>query len=771
MVHRFAFKFLLFMYKHMDKPQFRGSNLDSIRARVRETCKGHLQWVFKAQIGDNGFDANYWVNGRIIKQDGTSWTALPSNSPANMPAQILKACEYLEIFQESADFAHVLKGLGPLVNAWLKLLHKNMNHRAIAWRHASDSVIPTFRLDDHIWIWKALDSNEKLLAKVEHRQISFPTSDLETLWKLKSNLSSTGKHQTDVPAHGPWDYSAAGTRKQILRRFTTEIEISKKRTLGVTRSALETRFLFHSRDTALYYGLDWGFFADGPQTSSELWQNLVECQALHDDGNDEWFWDNPLRYALSLRMGVEGHVMDKNFSPSEMVVHARSVLLASSSANGLFPGQLDATSKAGSLFDHEGYRDFYFHAGFEIPYLLLWAAERETSRKTPVGSMKQHELDDGMAAPDPKLGIKMSEPTVDPTHSQAPERQPKHQITSANIPVTDAPISNKIEQFSSPSDQREKTRKLSIIPERSGQNAGRPTAPSKPFKRRIPFSKFVDLGNIVEMTEEWLYNYPKFLDFKPSCDVKTLREAVDGIDRDVGSVIVEGARISLTNAGLLKSSITGSGLKVEPTSNSTDKTLREAAEGVDRDNGIVIAEEAENSLTKAEPIIDPTTGSDMKSELTNHFDGGTNTIPARLFDDDKETDISARMPSWILVTKEIRDSILACCVLSALTLLLQSPRRRLIDRPYFCSSLRVHRGRSWPRTLSRFSQKSTFSRVFNTDAVSSRKNPWEVECRSKNWETCSLSTSGEASQQIIAASQSPEPRNKIRFFASSAVRR
>ena len=66
--------------------------MDSLRAQVCGTCTGHLQWVFEAEIRENGFDANYWVNGRTIKQDETN-TTLANTSPASVPTQILDACE------------------------------------------------------------------------------------------------------------------------------------------------------------------------------------------------------------------------------------------------------------------------------------------------------------------------------------------------------------------------------------------------------------------------------------------------------------------------------------------------------------------------------------------------------------------------------------------------------------------------------------------------------------------------------------------------------
>ncbi|KAL9629463.1 MAG: hypothetical protein Q9164_006870, partial [Protoblastenia rupestris] len=540
----FAFRFLLSMHKHLDEPRPQDLRLDSLRLRIREACRGHLQWVFEAEIGEDGFDSNYWVKGNIIEEKNRR-TIVQMNSPTNMPTQILKACEYLEVFQENDDFTYVTSWLSPFIKKWFKLLNKTKNRLALTWQHSSESVIATFQLDDHMWIWKALESIERLVVKVKEQQIRSPHANLEVFLKIENHLASTGKRQSNVPATERWEYHSTEVRKQILRKFTTENDITKKRTLAVTRSAQETRFLFHSRDTALYYGLEWGFFADSPH----VWQNLVEAQALHDEGNDELLWDNPLRYALAIRMAFEGHTIDKAYSPSEMKGRARSVLLDSSTANGLFPGQLDDVSKEAKLFDRRSFRGFYFYAGFEISCILLWVSEQETAESV-IGESNIHESGDGFeTSRAQEVKAKIDEPTLETTPHQASDPQPRRQSMSTHI-VLPLSTSGRVEHPLSTLDQRGtivtgRRPSVNVDVDRGTEIDGRPFYPLKSLKRLIPFSKSVDSSNIVELTEEWLYSYPKFLDFElPTYDYKFLENITKDERRKERSIIEEGAKIS-----------------------------------------------------------------------------------------------------------------------------------------------------------------------------------------------------------------------------------
>ncbi|MCJ1429422.1 hypothetical protein MMC29_007336, partial [Sticta canariensis] len=499
----FAFKYLLSMYKQLGNGLEEDRPAQSLRSRIRDTCKGHLQWVSELNH-DEAFASNFWIDGKIVEKTG--YTEIPSDSPENMPIHILKATEYLTEFKELKELVFVSEWLPSLVKSWIKCLIKTKNHLATTWRHFHDGPdIATYRLSDHVWIWRALQSVEQLITNVEAMNRSSSQASLDKLLRLRLYLYN--KRDRGDGAGLRLEFTAEELRKQILRRFTIENDISKKRMLCVTRSARETRFLFHSRDTVLYYGIEWGFFRDDSQPVSELWKLLAQSQPLHDEGNDEAQWNNPLRYALAILMGAEDHQFDRNYSASEMASHAKRVLLDSTSENGLFPGQIDETTKEPALFDDELFRDFYFHSGFEIPYVLLQA---ELKRRRWV-ELKGDYQDGERQRLDIEGEIKASEQGKETKRSEA-TRQPKHQPRRRPSITQMSPILSMPDRFQS---------RFEPIESRDFRS----------LKRRIPYGKFVDLSNIVEMPEEWLYDYPSFLNFEPPKDesAATILKQADGI--------------------------------------------------------------------------------------------------------------------------------------------------------------------------------------------------------------------------------------------------
>jgi hypothetical protein len=80
-------------------------------------------------------------------------------------------------------------------------------------------------------------------------------------------------------------------------------EVLGKRTLVVTRSRRETRFIFHARDTVLLYAMKEWKFPLGMEWS-EIWQNSIDAQAHHDE-NQDTNWAKSLCYALAIVMGTQ----------------------------------------------------------------------------------------------------------------------------------------------------------------------------------------------------------------------------------------------------------------------------------------------------------------------------------------------------------------------------------------------------------------------------------------------------------------------------------
>ncbi|KAL3459114.1 hypothetical protein BJX64DRAFT_301544 [Aspergillus heterothallicus] len=411
----FAFMFMLKMYKQAEQCTFQETSQkelkcaqDSMR-RIHETCRGHLRWVSRL-ARRNSFLSNLWVDGTIISS--SSDTVLPPDSPANMPYHILKATEYL----------------------------KTRNRLSPTWEHLENiSDIPIYRLSDHAWIWKALQDVQDLIKRVQEANRTIQTksgvSQTRRMTPWASQLA-TGTLDDFLRDVGPLfpslrmrgslskhalNFTVEDMRKQNLRRFTLENDVLKKRMLSVTRSARETRFLFHSRDTVLYYGQSWGFLK---RDQVDLFEQLVKAQIQHDEeGTDEARWDNPLRYALALLMARANHQLDRDFEPRP--------------------------PKANSS-----------------------AAESSTFNKSA----------------------------------------PSHSNKSTEVP---AKVLEKAVISQEKGESGAHSERLTVIVQRS-------------LKRQNPHGRLLDISNIVDVPEEWLYKYPGFLDHKPP-DIS-----------DVGSVIRDG---------------------------------------------------------------------------------------------------------------------------------------------------------------------------------------------------------------------------------------
>ncbi|KAM0481058.1 hypothetical protein ACHAPX_003951 [Trichoderma viride] len=119
---------------------------------------------------------------------------------------------------------------------------------------------------------------------------------------------------------------------------------------------------------------------------------------------------------------------------TEMFEYSKSVLLESSSCNGLFPGQLDE-NKEPVLFSEELRSEDYWYTTFELPY-ILWTYQKQS--KSASGT-------------------------------PPPQRLTNSQTTS------------------------------------NTQYQG-----GFAIQKNIPFDDIIDTRNIVEYTDEWMYNEPKF---------------------------------------------------------------------------------------------------------------------------------------------------------------------------------------------------------------------------------------------------------------------
>ncbi|KAI9727389.1 MAG: hypothetical protein M1834_008460 [Cirrosporium novae-zelandiae] len=469
---------------------------------IRRTCKGHLKWTFEqATIEDGRFNNNYWVDGSIIKNAPSH----PSNVPASMPSQLLKIFEYLKASSDEADFEFSMNMLNIQVPAWLKALNQTKNHITLAWKHSVNSLISSYRLDNHVWIWRAMKCLEDFFQDSDKGKAPY--------FKDGSRLRDFLARLKETP-----NYDAATVRGQILRRFTTENGNTKKRMLAVTRSSRQNRFLTHSRDTILFYKLKWGFFQieEGSNSTVEVWNNLCEAQKDHEE-NQKLLWDNPLHSGLAILVGTYGHPMNRVISPSKLIRIVKSVLLRCSWSNGLFPGQIDEMTNELEIFDNSNDRDFYFHASFKIPCILLWQTKKSQTHKSTV---------DHSGTTAPSITLETSDER-NPLQFKQPGHQPTKEFAYSELTLASRRQRTRTADANEWEANKFAARERNLPPRTYGSKE----APL--VKRYIPFSNLVDSRNIVDLADEWLYNHPDFLNFPPAGKLDNLDKTIKRLPKAI----------------------------------------------------------------------------------------------------------------------------------------------------------------------------------------------------------------------------------------------
>ncbi|KAK1536796.1 uncharacterized protein CCOS01_02116 [Colletotrichum costaricense] len=513
----FAFLFLLEIVKHLKAiEKFHPDHpYKPLRRRIDSVCRGHLKWLLKVDLTEESiFAANYWVTGRIMPSDTGFGSFMPSNSFTDTPFQLMKVAAFSSLYNTKVDRELARQVIQRVDKYWIDTLQKSDKRTSHVWPRAQDEGCNKYRLNEHVWIWRALTAIE------ENRRRSLdaknpPSDGVEAHGEASKNV----KEDQEGNDKGRRDQAASDEEKlfrqfgsdivhrDILRRFTVENDVSKKRMLATTRSSRETRFLFHASDTALFYGIEWDFFL--PALIDEVWDNTIEAQ-LHHNENSETGWDNSIRYALAIMMGTRNMRLNKR-SSKDLVKSAFDVLFRTTSPNGLFYGQLDATTKEPVLFVGEADRDFYFHASFEIPYILLTHCWR-------INSILEDSSENNLESPPPFIATQRSRQHPFNEVAEIITQQPKRQ--EHRSPATQVPAAETAEAQSLSPDVY-----LGVKPKKPKATA---------MKKSIPFNSLIDQSSIVDLEDEWLYNYPNFLGGSEQTLVDFHKEA-EALSKPTGS--------------------------------------------------------------------------------------------------------------------------------------------------------------------------------------------------------------------------------------------
>ncbi|KAG5798781.1 hypothetical protein H9Q69_002189 [Fusarium xylarioides] len=470
--------------------------------RIKKTCRGHLTLLFKKasrnnhQSDDHQFGPNHWVSGKKIENNGY----LPEKCLTDTPFHIIKVGDFYKFYKEhedvdiatAAEFPKYmgisLEDIQPVIDSWIADIDRQNKMGLYAFPSHKKEHYQTFYVTDHAFIWRAIKSAEDL--GFQSRLRILPTN--RTQGEIKKSQSRKSQSASHEPARR--SYSSLIVQQNIQRRFTTENPITKKRMIAVSRSPVENRFLLRNRDASLFYAMDLGLF---DKTTTEkghthwtekvigVWNNTIDCQAQHE-GRDDTGWSEPLRFALAFIVARYGISMNTR-SRDEILDRSKTVLLQSVYSNGLFPGALDESHEP-LMYQAERDRDTYWGITFEIPYILwVYNAENPISQSHP-----------------------------DAIHSKQSHEGPSQTVPHIHCHSCEGICQKQL------SDK---------------QHIG-PLVPL--MKQSNPFNHVVYQENIVELSDEWLYNKPSF--FRNS---STEQSVAPSMGSDQGSRLRSGTNTDL----------------------------------------------------------------------------------------------------------------------------------------------------------------------------------------------------------------------------------
>lgn len=448
------------------------------------------------------FAANYWVTGHIKRSRVGRFAWQPNDSVTDTAFHVLKLIDYMKFDKEYGGKGQeveelVRRILRDVWVPWFRELDKLDKRASFAWPHTADKSYNTFRLADHFWIWKTLKALHD--SGVSNPQSSTNSENEPDVWdnlekgwilrfydsdspNLEDKKRACEKFAQVVKRLHPED-----VQRGILEHFTTENDVLQKSMLAVTRSPRETRFLFHARDTALFYAQDCGFFLPGSHFQ-ELWNRTIEAQIHHKESQDTG-WDKTLRYALGIVVGC-GQSTLNNRSFKELVRNSVKVLISSNGHNGFFPGQLDIATKEPDLFYDQRRRDSYYHAGFEIQYVLLIHARAIDAHFN-------------MTDTNPSCGPK-SVSTMSPSEKEIEiSRERLFQNAESPTKTTDHP------KFQGAVRQRLPCESCPMF-RQPGPDLHTDSQSSRATRKITPVNSLIDATSINEIGDEWLYPYPHF---------------------------------------------------------------------------------------------------------------------------------------------------------------------------------------------------------------------------------------------------------------------
>lgn len=318
------------------------------------------------------FGTSYWASGEAM----SGWENSSEIPITNTLFNFIKAARFCQIIADKQIQTDVAKPFSEIFSYLIKQLHQKDTNNAYIFPRDNQNRPYIYFTSDHALIWWAIRSAEEI------------------------GLGSRYLVPADVErGQQEMNYSSTQIQKSMITKLATENQYAKKTMLATSRSFSENKFLLGSEDTILFHTMGVGIFGiannveDEPdiwRNQIDAWRNIIDYQGQREDHTA---WTNPLQIALYSIMSAYNKCMDSR-PAEEMYSLARSILFSSSSPNGLLPGQLDENQEP-ALFDNASTRDSYWHATFEVPY-ILWNYQIRQSMQQRVSVSKLSQISQTM---------------------------------------------------------------------------------------------------------------------------------------------------------------------------------------------------------------------------------------------------------------------------------------------------------------------------------------------------------------------------------------
>ncbi|PYH87960.1 hypothetical protein BO71DRAFT_436218 [Aspergillus ellipticus CBS 707.79] len=157
----FAIAFLLSVHAFLNA--YEEGYAQTLKDRMKRVCEAHMKWVLTLKTQAEGiFMPYYWLSGKPFQDDCYRHCPSP-NYLTETPLQVLMVTSIFQVLFPKTDSQKDFKSiLEKRIESWYKHLKQIDPQGLSVWARKQDDGVPRYRLDDQIWIWRAMGCAEEM---------------------------------------------------------------------------------------------------------------------------------------------------------------------------------------------------------------------------------------------------------------------------------------------------------------------------------------------------------------------------------------------------------------------------------------------------------------------------------------------------------------------------------------------------------------------------------------------------------------------------------